>query len=176
MKLDYSLTLTDWKAAIRLHSHQKLGRHIHFFIYDFVIPAIAIFALIGTIVAYAYGLSDLVDGLIIPVSALVALAILLPILRNLMIRKSFKGMFPPSKIGPGYSLNIDDERILSTRPEIGEAKYYWNSICAFAQNDKIILLYISEILFIGIPAHILTLDQRTELNALIARHVVKKNP
>jgi hypothetical protein len=176
MKLDYTLTLADWKAALRLHSRQKLGRRIHFFIYDFVISAIAILALIGMIAAYAYGQSDLVDGLIIPVSALVVLAILLPILRNLMIRKSYKGMFPFSKTGPGYSLDIDDERILSTRPGIGEAKYYWTGICAFAQNEKITLLYLSEILFIGIPTNKLSPDQRTELNDLVSRHVVKRKP
>lgn len=174
MKLDYSLTLADWKAAIRLHSHQRLGRRIHFFIYDFVIPAIAILASIGTIVAYAYGRSDLVDGIVIPVSALVVLAIFLPILRNLMIRKSFKGMFPPSKIGPGYSLDIDNERILSVRPGSGEAKYFWAGICGVAQNSKITLLYISDILFLGIPTRVLSPAERTELYDLIAHNVVRK--
>jgi hypothetical protein len=174
MKLTYTLTLADWKAAIRLHSRQKIGRRIHFFIYDIVIPAIALLVLIGTITAYAYGLSDLVEGLIIPTSTLTVLAIILPIWRNFMIRKSYKGMFPTSEIGPGYSLDIEDERILSTRPGSGEAKYYWTGICALTQNEKIKLLYLSEILFIGIPTYKLSPEQRTELNDLIARNLARK--
>jgi len=174
MKLTYTLTLNDFKAAIRLHSRQKLGRRIHFFIYDVIFPTIAILALVGTIAAYVFGQSDLVDGLIVPDVALVCITLLVPILRACRIRKGFKGMFPQSETGPGYSLDIDNERILSLRPGIGEAKYYWAGIHAFAQDDKIMLIYITEILFICIPIHILSPEQRVELNDLITRNMVRK--
>jgi hypothetical protein len=174
MKLEYNITLADWKAAIRLHSRQKLGRRIHFFIFDYVIPALAVLSLAYIIFANLSGREDTVDALLVPVSALVLLAILLPIVRNYQIKKSFKGIFPPSETGPGYSLDIDDERILSTRPGLGEAKYYWKGICGLARNEKIILLYISEILFLGIPPKRLSPDQRAELNDLLARHLAKR--
>jgi hypothetical protein len=174
MKLDYTLTLADWKAAIRLHTRQKIGRRIHFFIYDVIFPTIAVLALVGTIAAYAFGQSALVDDLIIPDTALVLVVILVPILRAYRIRKGFKGMFPQSETGPGYSLDIDNERILSLRPGIGEAKYYWAGIHAFAQDDKIMLFYVTEILFIGIPTHVLSPEQKVELDELIARNMVRK--
>jgi hypothetical protein len=101
------------------------------------------------------------------------IAILFPIMRNLQIRKSYKGMFPPSKTGPGYSLDIDEERILSTRIGFGEAKYYWAGICSISRNKRIMILYLSEILFICIPTYKLSPDQRFELNDFVARHVVK---
>lgn len=174
MKLTYSITFKDFKAAIRLHSRQKLGRRIHCFIYDVIFPSLAALALLGTVAAYAFGQSDTIDFLILPDAVLVSIVVLVPILRAYRIRKSFKGMFPASETGPGYSLDFDNERILSVRPGIGEAKYYWTGICAFAQDNKIMLLYITEILFICIPTHTLSPDQRVELDALIARNMVRK--
>jgi hypothetical protein len=126
------------------------------------------------ILANINGQVEIVDDLLMPVTALVVLAILLPIIRNYRIRKSFKGMFPPSIAGPGYSLDIDDERILSIRPGFGEAKYYWTGICAIAKNNKIMLLYLSDVLFIGIPIYKLSPDQQAELNGLIARSIVRE--
>jgi hypothetical protein len=175
MKLSYKVTLADWKAAIRLHSRQKIGRRIHFFVYDFVIPTLAVLAVGYIILADSTERTDIVDGLAIPVTALAALAIILPFWRTYLIRKGFKGMFPPSDDGPGYSLDIDDERILSIRPGLGEAKYYWTGICAVAQSKKIILLYISEILFLGIPPRVLSPEQRVELDNLIVQHVPKRS-
>ena len=174
MKLTYTFTFADWKAALRLHSRQTIGRRIHRFVYDFVIPALAVLGLGCMVFANSNGQKEIVDDLVTPVIALVGLAIILPFLRNYMMRRGFKGMFPPSETGPGYSLDIDNERIVSTRPGIGEATYYWTGISAVAQNNKIMLLYLSEILFLGIPAHTLSPDQRAELNDLVARHVVKR--
>jgi len=174
MRLDYKITLADWKAAIRLHSRQKVGRRIHFFIYDFVIPGLAILAF-GFIAFESWrGEEDLVDSLFMPVAVLIGLAILLPFVRNYQIRKLFKGAFPPSEMGPGYSLDIDEDRIVSTRPGIGVATYYWSGICGYAQDRKIKLLYLSDVLFLGIPLNKLLPDQQTELDAIIERRVVRK--
>lgn len=176
MKLNYVLTLADWKAAIRLHMRQKLSRRIHLFIYQFIFPALAVLFLVVTLVGYLNGQDNLVSDLIMPDTALAGIAILLPIVRSYRIRKSFKEMFSFSQSGPGYSLDIDDERILSVRPGVGEATYLWSGIRALAQDKRIILIYISEILFLGIPTSTLSPEQRTELNELVARHGVKRKP
>lgn len=176
MKLDYKFTLADWKAALRLHARQKIGRRIHYFIFDFAFPTVAIIGLAWVIYAQIIGDTKTVDDIATVVTALVGLAIVLPLVRQYAIRKSFRGLFPPSASGPGYSLDINDERIVSTRPGVGEATYYWAGICGVAQNKKIILLYISEILFLGIPIHILSTDQRTEIESLIARQLLKGKP
>jgi len=173
MQLNYKFALDDWKAALRLHARQNIGRRIHYFIYDFVFPTVAIIGL--TLVVYAQIIGDrkAVHDLVTVVTTLVGLAIVLPFYRQYAIRKSFKVFFPPSASGLGYSLDVNDERIVSTRPGVGEATYYWGGIRAVSQNKKIILLYISEILFLGIPIHILSTEQRTEVESLIARHLPK---
>jgi len=175
MKLVYSLTLNDWKSAIRLHMSRKLGRRIHLAIYRFLIPILAALGLGYILIAFSNGQTDVSDAFVGAVAGLIALTILLPIVRELRIRKSFKGMLPFSGTGPGYSLDLNNECIISSRPGIGEARYVWSGICGIAQSDKVILLYLSEILFIPIPTHALSADLRTELNELIARNVTRNN-
>jgi hypothetical protein len=169
MKLTYPFTLADWKAAIRLHARQKTGRRIHFLVYDYVFPSLAALGLISVLILKLTGETVFVDNLVIPVAALVVLAIILPFTRHYALRKSYKEMFPPSDTGPGYSLDINEERILSTRPGLGESTYYWTGICAVAQNQKITLLYISGVQFLGIPVRVMTPEQKAEIDSLIAR-------
>jgi len=174
MKLTYTLTLDDYKASLRLHKRQRLGRRIHFFIFDVVIPTMAIAALVGIIAAKSYGQSDLVDGLIVPDAALVIIALLVPLLRAYRIRKSYKQLFPPGRVDRNWYIEVDDERILSSVPGVGEGKYFWTGILAFAQDERITLLYITENQYLPIPTCALSPDQRTELDELVARHVVKR--
>lgn len=173
MHLNYKITIPDWKAALQLHTRQKIGRRIHYFIYEYVFASIAIMGIVLATFAWVTGDSKALDTLVPLVAVLVGLAILLRIVRAKAIRRSYKGLFPLSENGPGYSLDINDERILSIRPGVGEATYYWSGICAVAQNDKIILLYLSEILFLGVPISALSPEQKDELDSLIARHLPK---
>jgi hypothetical protein len=176
MQLDYKLTVDDWKAALRLHARQEIGRRIHYFNYDFVFPTVAIIGPIFVVYAQLIGDAKVVQELEAVVTMLVGLAIILPLFRQYAVRSSFKGFFSLLASGPGYSLDVNDERIVSTRPGVGEATYYWAGIRAVAENKKIILLDNSEILFLGIPIHIVSTEQRTELENLIARRVTKRQP
>ena len=176
MKLKYDFTLADWKAALRLHSRQKLGRRVQAVIRDFVIPTLGVIGLVWITVAQMRSEAETVDNLLVPVAALIFLTVFLQLMLRYSIRRSFKGIFPPSQDGPGYSLDLNEEGILSTRPGVGEARYYWTGICAVAQSKKIILLYISEVLFLGIPIRVLSPEQRVELDSLIERHVPKRKP
>ena len=176
MQLDYKITLTDWKDALRVHAHQKLGRRIHYFIYDFVFPTLAVLGVALLAYLHLIGDAEAVDNLLLVVGTLVIIAIILPLVRQFAIRKSFKGIFPPSADGPGYSLDINAERIVSTRPGIGDATYYWAGICAVARSKKIILLYLSDMLFLGIPIHVLSAEQLGELEDLISRRFPKEKP
>jgi hypothetical protein len=176
MPLNHKLSLDNWKAALRLHARQKIGRRIRYFIYDLVFPVVAIIGLIFVVYAQIIGDAKAVPELGAVVTILVGLAIILPLFRQYAVRRSFKGFIPLSASGPGYWFDVNDGRIVSTRPGVREATYFSASIRAVAQNKKTILLHISEILFLGIPIHILSTEQRTELENLIARRVTKRQP
>jgi hypothetical protein len=125
-------------------------------------------------VAYIQGQSDLVDALIVPDVALVVIALLVPLLRTYRIRKSYKRLFPPNRSDRNWYIDIDNERILSTVPGIGEGKYLWTGILSFAQDRKITMFYITEVQYLPIPTNALSPEQRTELDELVARNVVRK--
>jgi hypothetical protein len=174
MQLSYTLTYSDYKAAFRLHKRQKAGRRIYFFFYDIVIPATAVVLLAVTIAAYAHGDSDLVQGLEIPDGTVVIVAILVPVLRAYRLRKSFKNLFPPGQVDRTTSIDIDNERILTSVPGLGEGKYFWAGVSAFAQNEKATLIYITRERFVPFPTYAMSPAQRTELNDLVGRHVLKR--
>ena len=59
-------------------------------------------------------------------------------------------------------------------PDYAEAKFFWTAIVAFAQDEKITMLYTSKNNFLIFPSNVLTHDQRLELNDLVARNMVRK--
>jgi hypothetical protein len=174
MQLTYTLTLADFEAAQQLHIRQKLGRRIKFIALYRAIPILTAVLWIVSIVFVISGERKSLEALIPLDAGLPIMAIGLPICRYYNIRKCFKQLFPPTRTDRNSSIDIDDERILSSIPGVGESKLYWTGVLAFAQDEKITLLYISETRFLLLPTAALSPDQRTELNEIVARHVVRK--
>ena len=168
MKLSYTLTLADYKAALRLHRCQSIVRCLTMFIY----PVLTILFLCTTLhfksntVAFgeffALGQCSLL------------LSIATPIARYLKRRKYFKNIFPPARTEKESSIDIDKERILTGIPGVCEVKFFWCGILEFAQNDKITMLYVETDRFLFFPTSAMSLAQRTELNELVARNVARK--
>jgi len=176
VKLTYTLTLADFKAGIRLHKRQKLGRRIHFFVYDVLIPLLGALALLSMITAYLSGEKELLDDVHLTFATIVAIAVLTIAIRALRVRKAYKELFPPGRLDRNWSMEIDDEGILYSIRGVVEGRVLWSGILSVAQDDRIISIYISEIQYLSIPSPAMSSEQRAELNDLVARHVVKKKP
>jgi YcxB-like protein len=176
MKLDYALTLADYLAAIRLHKNQKVKKHIYSGISVLLFPILAILALAATLVAYSTGQSLIFAILSVPDCVLIIGAIVALYIPRHLFSKMYSGMLSPGRSELIYSLDIDDERILSVVDGVSESKYFWRSIVEIAQDDTNILLYLAQNHYLAIPIHALSLEQRTELNDLVARHLVRSKP
>ncbi len=174
MKLEYTLTLDDYKAAHTLHYKQKLGRRINFLIFYRVIPLMAIVMSLVSIGAWALGSKHLFASLMPADVGLIWLAIFFPAQRAYAIRKCSKQIFPPVSTDRSISIDIDDDRIISTVPNFSEGKFLWKAIMAFTQDERITLLYIRKTAFLFVPTKAMSPAQRTELTDLVARHVVKR--
>jgi hypothetical protein len=173
VKLTYTLTLDDYKAAQRLHLRRTLGGRLTFIFWYLVVP---ILAALGAFAFIFFDVGKLTHSAAILFgieAALVWLSVFLPIMRFYAIRKGFKQIFPPSRTDRSSSIDIDEERVLSTIPGVSEGKVFWKGIIDFAQDEKTTLLYIRKKAFFFFPTPALSPDQRAELNALIARHVAK---
>lgn len=169
MKLTYTLTLDDYKAAQVLHRRQKFTRQLAVWIW----PALT---LLGLAAMVAFTLTDhselFVDSLAVTAGALFITVWMLAA-RWYLLRKCFKQLFPPTRIDRSSAIDIDDEQILSAVPGVSEGKIFWQGLLQFAQNNKVTMLYISELRFIFFPTSVLTLEQREELKELVKRHGVK---
>jgi hypothetical protein len=61
-------------------------------------------------------------------------------------------------------------------PGVSEGKFFWPAIVAFAQDEKITLLYIDKNRFLLFPTYSLSPLQRSELSAMFDKHLVRKQP
>ena len=174
MKLTYTLTLDDYKAAQRLHLRQRPERRLAFIFWYVAVPILAV----AGAIAFAFlDVSKLTHFAAIYFgieAALVWLSIYLPIMRIYTTRRCFKQMFPPLRTDRTSSIDLDDERVVSAIPGVSEGKFFWSAIIDFAQNDKVTLLYVRKKAFLFFPTSALSTENRAELDDLVARHVVKK--
>jgi hypothetical protein len=174
MKLEYTLTLGDFKAAQGLHYRQTLGRRVQVAFWNIIVPALAA---LGLAALLFFGVSRLApyDALLFGIECgLLAFAIINPIKRRHTLRKAFNQLFPPTCTERSCTLEIDENHILSTIPGVSEGKFFWNALVDFAQDDRITLLYVAKTKFLFFPTSSMTDSQRTELNNLIAKHLARR--
>jgi hypothetical protein len=172
MKLEYSQTLDDYKAALALHNRQSLINRSQFLFFFRVMPAFAAFGLLFQI--YLVFTEKEYFAKNPPVTLFPLFVFLsLPLLRAYNIRRQFNLLFPSSRINNYVSLDIDNERIISVIPGLNEGKFSWNAIIKFAQDKRITLLYVAKNRFLFIPTTTFSSIQRSELDNLVISHGLK---
>jgi uncharacterized membrane protein (DUF485 family) len=174
VKLEYTLTMEDYKAALDLHHRRRISLWLTYLLWFRVIPVAAVVLSSATIYFFAMKRPRIAHELIPFDIGLIFLSIVLPALYVFSVRKGFKRLFPPNRTERGSSIDIDEEQIFSGIPGISEAKTFWKGIVAFAQDDKITMLYISKDRFLFFPTSVMSLSQRAELNELIVRHGIER--
>ncbi len=175
MLLTYTLSLSDIKAALRLHAKQDIRRRIRFLIIYEILPVLAIFGLIVPFFLLYIGRRELASIFRNVEEAFIFFPIFFYFYRVEVVRKTYKRFFPPTRTDRSSNIDIDNDRIFSRTPGIGEDKYFWTAIVAFAQDDKMTLLYLDENRFLLFPTRALSSEQRIELNELVARNMVRKS-
>ncbi|MDE3201782.1 MAG: YcxB family protein [Acidobacteriota bacterium] len=172
MKLEYTLTLDDYKAAWRLHKRQKLSRRFLPFIWPMLF-AVSFAGMIyfgdGRHPALSAQLAGLSAGTLV-------ITVGLPIRRFFNVRRSYRLHFPKGHANRVSTLEIDDQQIVRELANVNQLKVLWQAVFAFAQDEKIALIYTNKSCFLMIPTEIMTPAQRTELNDLVARHVTARKP
>jgi hypothetical protein len=171
MKLSYTVALNDYRAAQRLHRIQTLGRRIFWLLLLRIVPVFGFLVLVSELYSWFARPSGFSQNspalLVVPV-----VLILLPAINLNLTRKQFNQLFPPT--GRSLSLDLDDERIICENPGSSESKFLWSAINAFAQNDRVTMLYLDKARFLFFPTSAMTPAQRAELSDLVARHVVNR--
>ena len=171
MTLNYTLTLADYQAALRLHRHQKMGRQLSWSFWFRVMPVIGGLLLTwmlftGFVEKKGFGQNPSVT-FVPPVVFL-----LLPLIHINLERKQFKQSFPPH--GRSLSIRIDENGVVCTNPGVSESAFNWNAVVGFTQDSKVAMLYIAKTRFLFFPATVMSSNERAELDNLIASHGIKR--
>ncbi|MGA2906086.1 MAG: YcxB family protein [Terracidiphilus sp.] len=170
MRIEYTVTLEDYEAALRLHRRPKLSRRI----FPWIGPLLFLLSL-ALFVAGALIRDQelLLQAIVLAVWSLL-MTIAFPLLRLVLTRRGYKQMFPPTRSGRTSTIEINDQKIIEENPGTEEVRLPWAGVMGFTQNDRITLIYINDRRFFLFPTTALSPAQRTELNDLVARHVVKR--
>jgi len=171
MKLTYTLTLDDYKAAQGLHRRQTFGRRAIWFLWLRMMPGIGLLMLAWALFTGSGQKAAFSQNP--PVMLLVPIIFLLvPLINHNLVRKQFNQLFPST--ARDLSIDIDEERIVCTNPGVSDSRLLWNAVVEFTQDERITMLYISKLRFLFFPTQIMSPSQRSELNDLVARHVGKR--
>jgi hypothetical protein len=172
MKIEYTITLRDFKAALKLHRRQKLSRRL----LPWIWPMLLLVGIVGFVVSSSdHNLEMAVQSAAIASGALVA-TLGWPVMRWVTTRVCYNRMFSPKRTSRVTILDIDEEKIIEINPGAEEIRVAWSGVLDVVRDSRSILIYIGVSRFFIIPAAILTPDQRAEFNDLVARHVVKRRP
>ena len=170
MKMSYTLSLADFKAARRLHRRQRFTRQIMHFIWPILL--IAFFA--GAIISSGKPQSQLFSQCFALGLGSIVMSIGMPISRFFSVRRSFNRLFPSDQKNRTSTIDIDDERIVRGLSGTSEFKVLWSAIYDFAEDAHVSLIYTNKDCFLIIPARSISPDQRTELDEIVARKMVRK--
>lgn len=172
MRVDFTISLDDYKAAMVLHSRQSPSTRIKHLAL-FWLPT-----MIGTFV----GLLIMHFGFHLQyMSAFPWLSVLFwaafvcvaaPIQYASYTRRVFNKRIP-ERVRANWT-DVNDLGVASAIVGTEEGVFLWKDIAGFAQNEKITLLYLDKKRFLFFPTSTLNQSQRSELKDLVARHLVRE--
>lgn len=168
MKLEFTLTLADFKAAFRLHRRQTLVRRMGAFAWPIL-----------TVVCFGVALfSNPKSELFAQTFALgvgcLWLTVFLPIARRIIVFRSFRRVVPNGLHQQRCFATVDDQHVVTGVQGLFELNYYWKGVTGFAQDKRMTLFYTSKCSFLFFPTNALSSEQFAELNGIVSRNMIRR--
>ena len=170
MKFQFTVSLKDYKAALRLHRRQTFGRRL----FPWIFPGLFLLSLIVFVAASLKNNPAAASQAIALAAGSLTGILALPILRFLNTRRCYRLMFPPTRTSAMTTIEIDEHQIVEENPGTEEVRLPCRGVLDFVQDERVTLIYINPSRFFLFPTSALTIGERTELSALVTRHVVKR--
>jgi hypothetical protein len=170
MKFEFTVTIEDYKAALRLHRGRKLSRRIFLWIG----PSLFLISLILFVAGSLSKNTPVLTQAIVLAAWSLCVTIAFPILRFATTRRGYQQMFPPTRSSRTSTIEINDQKIIEENPGTEEIRLPWTGVMDFIQNERVTMIYMGTNRFFLFPTSALSPAQRAELNDFVARHVVKR--
>lgn len=170
MKIEYELTLADFKAARAIHRRQKLSRRL----IPWMGPILLAISVIGFVAGSVIPNMQLASQSFGLAAGAIVLTIGIPLSNTLGIRRSYNRLFHADKKERRSILEMNDDWISRRLSGMSELKVLWSGVYDVIQNDRIALIYTNKDCFLIIPMRSVSPDERSEINSLFARHLQKR--
>jgi len=170
MRFEFTVTLKDYKAALKLHRRRKFSRRV----FPWIWPSLFLICVSAFIWASLNkNLTVATQAIALGAGALTA-TLALPISRFISTHRCYERMFPPTRTSRKSTIEIDDQKIIEENPGAEEIRLPWSGVLDFVQNEKVTMIYINSDRFFLFPTAALSPEQHAVLNDLVTRHGVKR--
>jgi len=165
MAYEYDLTFKDYLSAQKLYRHHRKWPQVTYLFWVWILLSFGILALVG--IAFPTK-SDNISPWTSWVLIAVWFAIGIPLFRVYQLRKCWKALNPTKAKSISAELEWNNEQIISSVKNRSEGRFFWSTICDYAEDEKIVLIFIRKKQFLFIPREALNEVTWKELRMLIS--------
>jgi hypothetical protein len=170
MRISFHITMRDYHNAWWLHIRSNLARRLTVLGLYRVVPVFGLFAFYCAwwIWQNEQDTTETIAWVII--GSMWSALVLVPSFR---IRRLYR---QTGTDRGEWNVHISSDGIVVVQPGMVESRYQWRSIVHFAESDRVLLLYLSQIRFLPLPRRALSAEQYSELEQLVASYVQRTQP
>ncbi len=148
---EYVSTKQDFIDAQRLHRSNRRWARVGYFVWFWVIPLVGLTLTLAALIAHLRGNVSLFYKLLPAAAVGLYAAVLLPLARWNQIRVLWNRTQPKKYRGQPVTFQFDREQVISARPGSSEGRFLWGAIEDYAEDERLVLLYVQRKLFLFIP-------------------------
>ncbi|HZY61989.1 MAG TPA: YcxB family protein [Edaphobacter sp.] len=173
MRYDYVLRFDDYQDSQKLYLRHRRSAAVFYYFYVWVLPIVGLLSC-ALFVASRYGFYPESSASFAGFAAAgLWFALFVPIIQVVGRRRCWKRLIPTGMKGKSKSIEIpvslefNDEQVISAIPGKSEGRFYWSAIVDFAENEKIVLLFVHKKRFLFIPKRAMSADTWNEFRNLL---------
>ena len=151
----YVLRKEDFLDAQKLYRKHHLRAALSYYFWIWTIPIAGFCLVLALLAAVINRREDLIRQLA-PAAAFGAwIAIFVPAMRWWQVRKLWKASLDTGAAGKPVTLQFDGEQLISAIPGKSEGRFFWTALVDFAEDERLVLLFIRKKNFLYIPKYAL---------------------
>jgi hypothetical protein len=172
MVYEYNLTFAEYKAAQRLFNKRTPKQRFNVILWLFVMPIVGIIAfgvllrLFDQMIYRHLRPSPIIIGLLV---GLTYISLRGAIMQPLVVRRMFKDLTPDGVGNRAFSFEFTGTELISRNPGKSEVRYFSSAFSGILEDEKMVLLLISDKRFLFIPKRVMPPEGWAELRAWVGK-------
>jgi len=171
MHCEYVVTYRDFRESIRAYRQISKAALIAYFFRNLLFSTLAFVEVVLCLYAFFTHDQEFLSGWAFITGVTVVVAILLPIIYSLQLRRMFK--LRTSLVDGKVSLDFDEATVRFTVPDRAQVVYPWTSFTAYREVPRTATLFVGKAAFHTIPKPAMDEKGWGELRGYVLAHTDK---